>query len=347
MASPHSAGAVALLWSCNPDLVGQVDLTFQILQENAGAAPAGTCGAPPDGEGNYTFGYGYLDVLNAGLSSCSGLSLGTLQGYVTDLADNPIEGARVTAILDIEGNQVHTFTNPDGFYTMKLFVGTYNVTASNDGYLTANLSGIEIIEGDTLTATFALEGLPLTYLPLVSQMSGGTITNGDFEQGHVGWTEYSTHGYELILPAEQLIIPPYDGTWAVWLGGDFDEISYIQQQVVVPSSNPYLSYWYWIGSQDICGYDFGSVLINGIVKDEYSLCASNNTGGWVKRVIDLSIYAEQSVSLQIRAECDDFLNSNLFIDHVGFQSTPTSENQPSEFMNAIDTSILKGKILKK
>jgi subtilisin family serine protease len=28
MASPHTAGAVALLWSCNSSLVGQVDLTF-------------------------------------------------------------------------------------------------------------------------------------------------------------------------------------------------------------------------------------------------------------------------------------------------------------------------------
>ena len=35
MASPHTAGAVALLWSCNPGLVGQIDQTFQVLQNNA------------------------------------------------------------------------------------------------------------------------------------------------------------------------------------------------------------------------------------------------------------------------------------------------------------------------
>ncbi|MGC8960691.1 MAG: S8 family serine peptidase, partial [Chloroflexia bacterium] len=49
MASPHSAGAVALLWSCNPSLVGQIDQTFEILQNHAGTPPAGNCGAPPDG----------------------------------------------------------------------------------------------------------------------------------------------------------------------------------------------------------------------------------------------------------------------------------------------------------
>jgi hypothetical protein len=70
MASPHTAGAVALLWSCNPSLIGQVDDTFQLLQSNTDTAPAGNCGAPPDGEGNYTFGYGYLDVLAAGEEAC-------------------------------------------------------------------------------------------------------------------------------------------------------------------------------------------------------------------------------------------------------------------------------------
>ena len=74
MASPHSAGAVALLWACNPAYVGDIDETFQLLQNNADAAPSGSCGAPPDGQGNYTYGYGYLDVLQAGLiAGCSGV----------------------------------------------------------------------------------------------------------------------------------------------------------------------------------------------------------------------------------------------------------------------------------
>jgi subtilisin family serine protease len=70
MASPHSAGAVALLWSCNPALIGQVQQTAELLQNNADAAPTGRCGAPPDGQGNYTYGYGYLNVLKAGQSTC-------------------------------------------------------------------------------------------------------------------------------------------------------------------------------------------------------------------------------------------------------------------------------------
>jgi hypothetical protein len=71
MASPHTAGAVALLWSCNPALIGQIDQTFQALQNTANTPPAGDCGAPPDGQGNYTFGYGYLDILAAGMAHCA------------------------------------------------------------------------------------------------------------------------------------------------------------------------------------------------------------------------------------------------------------------------------------
>ncbi|MHB0987876.1 MAG: S8 family serine peptidase [Bellilinea sp.] len=71
MAAPHVSGAVALLWSCNPGLVGQIDQTFQLLQNSAGIPPAGSCGAPASGNGNYTYGYGYLNVFQAGVGICS------------------------------------------------------------------------------------------------------------------------------------------------------------------------------------------------------------------------------------------------------------------------------------
>ncbi len=71
MSAAHAAGAVALLWSCNAGLIGQVPQTFEALQDTAALPPSGGCGAPPDGEGNYTYGYGFLDVLAAGQSVCT------------------------------------------------------------------------------------------------------------------------------------------------------------------------------------------------------------------------------------------------------------------------------------
>lgn len=79
MASPHTAGAVALLWSCNPALKGNISQTIELLQRNADPAQsAGSCGGPPNGEGNYTFGYGYLNILATGLAACNGVTTPTV-----------------------------------------------------------------------------------------------------------------------------------------------------------------------------------------------------------------------------------------------------------------------------
>ena len=76
MAAAHAAGAAALLWSCAPSLIGQMNPTFVALQDAADASPAGNCGAPPDGGGNYTFGYGFLNILAARGTQCFGLPFG-------------------------------------------------------------------------------------------------------------------------------------------------------------------------------------------------------------------------------------------------------------------------------
>ena len=99
---------------------------------------------------------------------------------------------------------------------------------------------------------------------------------------------------------------------------------------------PYLAYWHWIASEDSCGWDFGGVLVNGTVVDVYDLCDSASTGGWVHHVVNLSAYAGQAVTFQIRVETDSSLNSNLFIDDVSFQSTPTS------LLEAVPAPVLDG-----
>ncbi len=151
--------------------------------------------------------------------------------------------------------------------------------------------------------------------------SGSDIVNGNFEAGGSGWTQYSTHGWPTIVTSFPGSVRPRSGSWAAWLGGDYDDISYVRQQVTVPPSRPYLTYWHWIASSDSCGYDFGGVIINSTVVDVYTLCASSSTGGWVKHVVNLGAYAGQSVAMQIRAETDSTVNSNLFVDDVAFQSS--------------------------
>jgi C1A family cysteine protease len=171
--------------------------------------------------------------------------------------------------------------------------------------------------------------------------SGSSLCNGDFEQGSICWTEYSSHGWDLIINSGWPSgVSPHSGSWLVWLGGEYSDISYVQQQVMVPSSSPYLAYYHWIASEDSCGYDFGMVRVNSTTINIYNLCSSQNTGGWVKHVVNLSAYAGQTVTLQIRVETNSTLNSNLFVDDVSFQTSASAventirsaaipQNQPS------------------
>ena len=161
MASPHSAGAVAQIWSVCPSYKDQVDATFQLLQ-NFADPPDPTnpaCGVPPDNEGTYEDGYGYLNVYNAVLSCVGGVDFGTLEGTVLDQNGDPVEGASVIAQPAPEGNSINALTDPNGYYTMTLVVGVYDVTASKLNYTSQTVNGVEIIVDQTTVQDFTLNFL--------------------------------------------------------------------------------------------------------------------------------------------------------------------------------------------
>lgn len=67
MASPHVAGVVALMWSANPRLIGNIDRTMEIIHETAEPrSNSETCGGIPAGTfPNNTWGYGMVDAYHA------------------------------------------------------------------------------------------------------------------------------------------------------------------------------------------------------------------------------------------------------------------------------------------
>jgi hypothetical protein len=150
------------------------------------------------------------------------------------------------------------------------------------------------------------------------------ILNGGFESGATNWTIFSTHGWSVITTTFPTGVTPHGGSYAAWLGGDYSDISYVQQQVTISAGAPYLVYWQWIASADSCGWDFGGVVVNGTTVNVYDLCTTTNTGGWVTHSVNLSAYAGQTVTLQIRVETDSSVNSNLFVDDVALQATASA-----------------------
>jgi hypothetical protein len=187
--------------------------------------------------------------------------------------------------------------------------------------------------GDAATFSKSEAGLSLkagdSQQPL-SLQSGELVTattplvNGDFEQGRfVGWTEFSTHGYPLVLSSPtDLPIPAHSGGWGVWLGGDVSEVSAISQNITIISPTT-LRLWYLIGSQEpTCGQDVGYVKLDATIIQTWNLCESTDMSGWAALDLNLNAYNGQTVTLNIQAITNnDVDNSNLFIDDVSLYQT--------------------------
>lgn len=300
-------------------------------------------------------GVGGLNICNIGASGAT-ISFDICGGTRFAISGNAGVGGAILSYTDgilktatADGGGLYSFTVPSGWS------GT--VTPSKLGYTFSpvnrpytNILADQTGQNYTVTpATIYRIYLPLVLknypLPVVS------LVNGNFESGSgVGWSESSTHGWPIVVNSGTLSavsVTPHGGSWAAWLGGDYSDISYIQQQVTVSAGAPYLTYFQWIASADSCGYDFAYVLINGVAVETYNLCSSQATGGWVTHSVNLSAYAGQSVALQIRVATDGSLNSNLFVDDVSFAATasPTSDSEPlTPFVPDPLNSLLKSEV---
>ena len=162
------------------------------------------------------------------------------------------------------------------------------------------------------------------YQPYAPPPSPSPLVNGNFEQGPgKGWAEFSSNGVSLIMNdfGGNTTVSAHSGQWAAWLGGLPDETSILGQSVTIQPGAAVLGFYYWIGSEDMCGYDFAHVAVNGDMVKSYNLCDDTTTGGWVRGSVNLATYAGQKVLIEFAVETNAVDNSNFFLDDVSLGSS--------------------------
>jgi len=155
MATPHVTGAVALILSAAPELIGKVDQIEELLR--ATSKPLTTseqCGGLSGGQvPNNTFGHGRIDV-----AAAVGMvwQPGTLAGSVTDAATGlPIAGALVS--ITRNGFTLTQHTPATGAYAFVAGAGDYAVQVSAFGYDASVPAVVSVTQGQAATWNIHLD----------------------------------------------------------------------------------------------------------------------------------------------------------------------------------------------
>jgi subtilisin family serine protease len=176
MATPHVSGAVALLWSAAPALIGDIEGTIALLDRTAIDTPDDQCGGVP--ENNNVWGEGKLDV--AALIEVAPVDgTGVLTGTVTDESGAPVVGAE----LRLGGGRDRVLvTDADGSYSVTVLPGDYGVSASAFGFLPSDPVEVDLADGATERLDITLTTAPRFTLSGTlrddagHQLAGATVT---------------------------------------------------------------------------------------------------------------------------------------------------------------------------
>jgi subtilisin family serine protease len=154
MAAPHVAGAVALLWSAVPSLVGDVETTRALLDSTAIDTSDDQCGGTA--ANNNVWGEGTLDIA-ATIAAAAEYKDGTVAGTVADASGAPVVGAQVL----IDGEQDRTLvTDADGAFSVVVPVGDYAVSASAYGYLASSPTHVTVEADGSVSVGITLDAAP-------------------------------------------------------------------------------------------------------------------------------------------------------------------------------------------
>jgi subtilisin family serine protease len=209
MASAHLAGAVALLWSAAPEVVGNIFWTKDLLGWSSTDVADDSCGSD-DGWGNNVWGKGKLDVRQL-LEIAPTDDYGVVAGTVTGPDGEPVARARVAV------GELYDITDRGGAYRLGLREGAHELSVSAFGFTSATAQA-DVVRGETTTVDVALEVAPTTTV-------SGTVTDGSGHgwpldaqvrvfgapSGTAVWTDPFTGEYSVEVPqsaTHQLVVRP-------------------------------------------------------------------------------------------------------------------------------------------
>ncbi|MGW6487108.1 S8 family serine peptidase [Streptomyces sp. NPDC055056] len=152
MATPHVAGAVALLWSAAPSLIGNIEETRDLLNEGARDVDDTHCGGTADM--NNVWGQGKLDIL-ASVGKAPHTAA-TVTGKVTDKATGAALANVTVKATSAAGDTRTVTTAVGGTYKIALSAGTYTFTFGGYGYADGSTTGVALTENQSLTQDVAL-----------------------------------------------------------------------------------------------------------------------------------------------------------------------------------------------
>lgn len=198
--------------------------------------------------------------------------------------------------------------NPSSFKTFISALLAFIITLALVGSVAA--TNIDSQEPDAITRQY----LPVIFKRMPDNPPPNPFLNHDFEQGSAHWTEYSANDWWLI--GYNLDGFAHSGIYLGWLGGDNNEMAILSQKITISAAAPYLHFWYYKASEDICNYDYFYVGVNGEYFHNEVLCESTNTYGWVEKILDLSKYIGANKTVQFSITTDGSLNSNVYLDDV-------------------------------
>lgn len=136
MAAPHVAGAIALMWSASPALIGQIISTTQILTSTTQRIPnTVNCGEGTGKVPNNTFGWGRLDAYSATLRAITSTAPSGALNVLTVISETGAPARNVLLQLDLSpGRGLQGLSDGNGALRVRAPAGQHTLSARHPSF---------------------------------------------------------------------------------------------------------------------------------------------------------------------------------------------------------------------